>query len=38
VLGWSQSTSGPMMRDVFSAEKLSDEAYEMKTSQATSGK
>lgn len=38
VLGNSQSMSGPMMRDVFPAEKLLEEAKEMKASQAISGK
>ena len=38
VCGNNQSTSGPMIRDVFEAEKLFDEAKEMKPSQMTSGK
>ena len=38
VLGNNQSTSGPIMRDVFEAEKLFEEANEMKASQAISGK
>ena len=38
VLGNSQSTSGPMIREVFEAEKLFDEAKEMKPSQITSGR
>ena len=38
VFGNSQSMSGPMMRDVFPAEKLPEEAKEIKASQAISGK
>ena len=38
VWGNNQSTSGPMMREVFDAEKLFEEANEMKPSQITSGK
>jgi hypothetical protein len=38
VFGNNHSTSGPMMREVLLAEKLSDDAKEMKTSQATSGR
>ena len=38
VFGNSQSTSGPIMREVFEAEKLSDEANEINASQATSGR
>jgi len=38
VWGNNQSTSGPMIRDVFEAEKLFEEAKEMKPSQTTSGK
>ena len=38
VFGNSQSMSGPMMRDVFPAEKLPDEAKEIKASQPISGK
>jgi hypothetical protein len=38
VLGNSQSTSGPMIREVFEAEKLFEEAKEMKPSQITSGR
>ena len=38
VFGNSQSISGPMMREVFPAEKLSEEAKEINASQATSGR
>jgi len=38
VFGNSQRISGPMMRDVFPALKLSEDANEMKTSQAISGR
>jgi hypothetical protein len=38
VFGNSQSMSGPMMREVLPALKLSEEAYEMNASQATSGR
>jgi hypothetical protein len=38
VLGNSQSMSGPMMREVLLALKLSEEAKEMNSSHATSGK
>jgi hypothetical protein len=38
VFGNNQSMSGPIMRDVFPAEKLPEEAKEMKASQAISGK
>ena len=37
VFGNNHSTSGPMMREVFPAEKLPDEAKEMKASQTISG-
>jgi len=38
VLGNSQSTSGPIIREVFEAEKLFEEAKEINASQAISGK
>jgi hypothetical protein len=38
VFGNSQRTSGPMMREVFPALKLSEEAKEIKASQAMSGR
>jgi hypothetical protein len=38
VSGNSQRISGPMMREVLPALKLSEEAKEMNSSQATSGK
>jgi len=38
VFGNSQSTSGPMMRDVFPAEKLSDEAKAINASHRSSGR
>jgi len=38
VWGNSQRINGPMMRDVFPAEKLSDEANEINASQAMSGR
>ena len=37
VFGNNQRISGPMIREVLLAEKLSDEATEINTSQATSG-
>jgi len=38
VLGNNQSTSGPIIREVFEAEKLFEEANEINASQAISGK
>jgi len=38
VLGNNQSISGPMMREVLPAEKLPEEAKEIKASQAISGR
>jgi hypothetical protein len=38
VCGKNQSTRGPIIREVFEAEKLFDEAKEMNPSQITSGK
>ena len=38
VVGNSQSMSGAIMRDVFPAEKLSDEAKEINASQTSSGR
>lgn len=38
VFGNNQSMSGPMIREVFGAEKLSEEANEMNAIQAISGK
>ena len=38
VSGNNQSISGPMMREVFPAEKLPEEAKEINTSQAISGR
>jgi hypothetical protein len=38
VFGNSQLISGPIMREVFPAEKLSDEAKEINASQARSGR
>lgn len=38
VLGNSQSTNGPMMREVLPAEKLAEEANEMNASQSRSGR
>jgi hypothetical protein len=38
VFGNNQSISGPMMREVFPAEKLSEEANEMNASQTMSGR
>jgi hypothetical protein len=38
VFGNTQRISGPMMRDVFPALKLSEEAKEMNVSQAISGR
>ena len=38
VLGNNQSTSGPIIREVFEAEKLFEEAKEMKPSQIMSGR
>ena len=38
VWGNNQSTSGPIIREVFEAEKLFEEANEINASQAISGK
>jgi hypothetical protein len=38
VCGNNQSTSGPIIREVFEAEKLSEEAKEINASQTISGK
>jgi hypothetical protein len=38
VLGNNQRISGPIMRDVFPALKLSEEAKKINTSQAMSGR
>ena len=38
VLGNNQSTSGPIMREVFEAEKLFEEAKDMNASQIISGR
>ena len=38
VFGNNQSTSGPIIREVFPAEKLAEEAKEIKASQAISGR
>jgi hypothetical protein len=38
VWGNNQSTSGPIMREVFDAEKLLEEANEINASQITSGR